>query len=103
MNRALVHEIPVLSHFLDIIGDVRSQIAASQRDFSDCHLGITNVEQHYRLHAVDVVYAEAFELKFHNLQQTVMEALDKGIEFKIKVLCHLSSASDSLQSSMSGQ
>jgi hypothetical protein len=64
VHRALVHEIFVLHHLLDVIGDVRAEIAPAQREFADCHFGITNIEKHHCLDVVDVVNPEPFQLKF---------------------------------------
>src|ERR1700730_688850 len=91
VNRALVHEIAVLDHFFDVVGDVRPEIAASQCYLPDRHLGITDAEQHHGLHAVDVLSVKTVELKFDNLQLSVMKALNQGMQFKIKVLVHSSS------------
>jgi hypothetical protein len=62
MHRPLVREIFVLHHLPDVIGDVRAEIASSQSQFANCHLGVTNVEKHHCLDIVDVVNPEPFQL-----------------------------------------
>src|SRR6516162_9497897 len=44
VQRALLHEIAVLDHLLDIVRDVRTEIAAPQCQFADGHFGITNAK-----------------------------------------------------------
>src|ERR1700752_2573979 len=44
VQRALLHEVAVLDHLLDIVRDVRAEVAAPQRQFADGHFGITNAK-----------------------------------------------------------
>src|SRR5271166_4584574 len=85
VQRALLHEIAVFDHLLDVVGDVRAEIAAAQRQFADGHLRVSDVEQHHPLDVVDVVDAETFELKLHHLQEVTVQALDQRDYFEIRV------------------
>src|SRR5690349_14176307 len=41
MRRLLVRQIALLDQFLHVIGNVRDQVTASQREFADGDLGVT--------------------------------------------------------------
>src|SRR5438105_2766574 len=69
MHRALVHEIAILDHLLDVVGGIRADIAAALCQLAHCHLGISNVEQHHALHVVDVVDAEPIELEVYDFEK----------------------------------
>src|SRR6202140_6026622 len=75
MDRALLNEIAVVDHLLDVVGDVRSEIAAAQRQLADRHLGVPDVEQHHALHVVDVVDAKPVEFKFDDFEEMPVESL----------------------------
>jgi hypothetical protein len=77
VHRALVREIFVLHHLLDIIGNVRADIAPTQRQFADRHFGITDIEKHHCLDIVDVVKPEPFQLQLHHLQELAVKTLDE--------------------------
>jgi hypothetical protein len=81
MHRPLVREIFVLHHLPDVVGDVRAEIASSQSQFANCHLGVTNVEKHQRLDIIDVVNPEPFQLRLHHLQELTVNALDVRNDF----------------------
>src|SRR5438105_4210358 len=85
VHRALLHEIAVLDHLLDVIGDVRPEIAAAQGQFADRHLGIADVEQHHALHVVDVVDAEPVEFELDDFEEMPVKALDQRDHLKIAV------------------
>src|SRR5271165_5856007 len=65
VRRALLREIPVLDHLLDVVGDVRAEIAAAQGQLADGHFGVADIEEHHSLDIVDVVNSESFELELH--------------------------------------
>src|SRR5271169_2970365 len=44
VQRAFLYQIAVFDHLLDVVGDVRAEITAAQRQFADGHLRISNVE-----------------------------------------------------------
>src|SRR5271155_3080381 len=67
MRRALLRQITVLDPLFDVVRDVRAEIAAPQRQLTDCHLGVADIEQHHSLDVVDVVDPEPFELKLYDL------------------------------------
>ena len=69
MHRALLHDIAVLDHLLDVVGDVRPEIAAACGQFADRHLGIPDVKQHHPLHVVDVVNAEPIEFELDEFEE----------------------------------
>src|SRR5436305_1943066 len=77
VHRSLLHEIVVLDHLLDVVGDVGAEIAAAQRQFPDRHLGVADVEQHQALHVVDVVHAEPVELELDDLKKMPVKPLDQ--------------------------
>src|SRR5271157_5596069 len=85
VQRALLHEIAVLDHLLDIVRDVRAEIAAPQRQFADGHFGITNAKSHHSLDVVDVVYPESVELELYQFQELTVKALDERNDFEISV------------------
>jgi hypothetical protein len=64
MRRAFLHDIAVVDQLPQVVGDVRSEIAAAQRQFAYRHLGIPDVEQHHPLHVVDVVDGEPIGFEF---------------------------------------
>src|ERR1700731_2855020 len=92
MDRALVPEIPALNHLLDVVGDVRPEVIAAQRQLTDRDLGVPDVEQHHGLHVVDVVYPEPVELKLDNFQVMPVKPLNQRDDLKI-VVAHVSSVS----------
>ena len=79
-------KIAVLDHLLDVVGDVRAEIAAAQRQLADGHLGIADIEQHHSLDIVDVVDAEPFELQLHDLEKMPVKALDERNHLEISVV-----------------
>src|SRR5579884_396084 len=85
VDRAFLGEIAVLDHLLDVVGHVRAEIAAAQRQFPDGHLGIADVEQHHALHVVDVVNAEPVELELDDLKEVTVKALDERNHLEIAV------------------
>ena len=89
--RALLHEIAVLDHLLDVVGDVRPQIVAAQCKLADGDLGIPDVKQHQGLHIVDVVNAAPVELKFDQFEKMAVKPLDQRDDLEIGV-AHIPSA-----------
>ena len=85
VHRALLHEIAVLDHLLDVIGDVRAEIAAAQGQLADRHLGVADVEQHHALHVVDVVDAEPVELELDDFEEMPVKPLDQRDRLKVTV------------------
>jgi hypothetical protein len=81
VHRALVREIFVSHHLLDVIGDVRAEIASAQRELADCHFDIANIEKHHCLDVVDVVDPEPFQLQLHHLQELTVKTLDERNDF----------------------
>src|ERR1051325_9783972 len=77
MHRALLHQIAVLDHFLDVVGNVRAEIAAAQRQLADGHLGIPDIKQHHALHVVNVVDAEPVELELNDFEKMSVKPLDQ--------------------------
>ncbi len=86
MRRALLHQVVVLDHLLDVVGDVRAQVAAAQRQLADGHLEIADVEQDHGLHVVDVVHALGVELELDHFQELAVQALDERDHVKISGL-----------------
>src|SRR6266568_6415606 len=88
VHRALLHEVVVLDHLLDVVGNVRAQITAPQRQLADGHLGVADVEQHQALHVVDVVDAKPFELQLHDFEKMAVKPLDQRNHLEIPVRHH---------------
>src|SRR3954465_2619887 len=86
VHRALLRQIVVLDHLLDIIGNVGAEIAAAQGQLADGHLGVADVEQHHALHVVDVVNAEPVELELHHFEKMAVKPLDQRNHLKITVV-----------------
>src|SRR6266446_2135189 len=78
-------EIPVLDHLLDVVRDVRAEIAAAQRQFADGHLCIADIKQHHPLDIVDIVDPEPIELELHPLQELTVQALEERNHFEIHI------------------
>src|SRR6266566_7258365 len=85
MHRALLNDVASLDHLLDVVGNVRSEIAAAQGQFADRHLGIADVEKHHALHVVDVVDAEPVELELDDFEEMPVKSLDQRNRLKITV------------------
>src|SRR5208283_2645738 len=86
MRRALLRQISVLDHLLDIVGDVGAEIATAQHEFADGHLGITDIKQYHPLDVVDVVDPQPIELKLYHLQELPVKAFDQRDHFEIHVV-----------------
>ena len=69
VRRSCLLDIAVFDHFLEVIRDVRAEIAAAQRQLADRHLGVAEVEQHQRLHIVDVANIGAVEFQLHDFKK----------------------------------
>src|SRR6266699_2645608 len=83
MHRALLNDIASLDHLLDVVGNVRSEIAAAQGQFAERHLGIADVEKHHALHVVDVVDAEPVEFELDDFEEMSVKPLDQRDHLKI--------------------
>src|SRR5580700_9790505 len=77
VQRALLRQIPVFDHLLDVVRDVRAEIAAPQCELADRHLRVADIEQHHSLNVVDVVDPEPFELELYDLEKMAVESLDE--------------------------
>src|SRR5580704_1582104 len=75
----------IIPHFLDVVRDVRAEIAAAQGEFADGHFRVTNIVQHHTLDVVDVVNAEPIELELHHLQKITVETLNQRNYFGIRI------------------
>src|SRR5947209_2515122 len=69
VQRALLRQISVLDHLLDVVRDVRAEIAALQRELADRHLRVADIEQHHSLNVIDVVDPEPFELQLYDFEK----------------------------------
>src|SRR3954465_2112918 len=85
VHRALLRQIVVLDHLLDVIGDVGAEIAAAQGQLADGHLGVADVEQHHALHVVEVVNAVPVEFQFDNFEKPAVKLFDKGDDLQISL------------------
>src|SRR5215471_8553086 len=77
VHRALLQQIAVLDHLLDVVGDVGAEVAAAQGQLADRHLGIPDIKQHHALHVVDVVDAESVELELDDFKKMPVKPLDQ--------------------------
>jgi hypothetical protein len=89
VHRALMREIFVLHHLLDVIGDIRAEIAPAQSEFADCHFGITYIEKHHCLDVVDVVNPPPLQLQLHHLQELAVQTLDIRKDFQVWIIHRL--------------
>src|SRR6202040_851208 len=83
VQRALLRQIPVFDHLLDVVRDVRAEIAAPQCELADRHLRVADIEQHHSLNVVDVVDPEPFELELYDLEKMAVESLDERNHLQI--------------------
>src|SRR5205814_8172386 len=83
VQRTLLRQISVLDLLLDIIRDVRAEVAAPQRELADRHLRVADIEQHHSLNVVDVVDPEPFELELYDLEKMAVKPLDERNHLQI--------------------
>src|SRR5690606_28790200 len=62
MLGAFLDQVTGLDHFLDVIGYVRTEIIAANREFTNRQIVAANVEKNKPLDVVDVLNAELLEL-----------------------------------------
>ena len=77
VHRAFLHEIAIFDHLLDVVRDVRPEIAAAQCQLADRHLGVPDIKQHHALYIVDVVNAEPVELELDDFEKLPVKPLDQ--------------------------
>src|SRR5438309_5732499 len=83
VQRALLRQISILDHLLDVVRDVRAEIAAPQRELADGHFRVADIEQHHPLNVVDVMDPEPFELELYDFEKMAVESLDERNDLQV--------------------
>src|SRR5207342_3386225 len=82
----LVVDITGLNQFLQVVGDVRAEIITAAGQFSRRKLGVADIVQEQRLHAVHVGTAQAFELILDDIKKQSMQTLNELQGYQIATL-----------------
>jgi hypothetical protein len=73
--------IAVLHQLFDVVRHVRAEIIAARRQFPHGQGLVADVGQDQRLNIVDVLNAQAVELRLDDVEKPTVEALDQPYRF----------------------
>jgi hypothetical protein len=77
MLRALLLQLAVLNHLLDVIGHVGAQIVAALRQLTDGQFIGSDIEQDERLDVINVPDALAIKLGFNDIKELTVHPFDQ--------------------------
>ena len=86
MRRALLEKVTMLGHLLNVVGHVRSEIVAAQRQFTDGQLVATDILQDECLHVFDVADVVSLELGLDNLKKLAVHTFEQDDRGKLCLL-----------------
>ena len=83
VGRALLEQIAVLDHLLDVVGYVRAQVIAALGEFAHRQLLLADIEEDQGLNVVEVTNAQAVQLGLDHFKALAVQTLDQRYSFDV--------------------